>query len=105
MLDAVEVFVVGRLMGVPISVAQALGIEAFIGVAKMVGLLVPGALGVQESGVVLICRLAGLPDTFGPAYAVWRRGRELLYAAAGLLLLGTEHTSLRQIRRETAARR
>jgi uncharacterized membrane protein YbhN (UPF0104 family) len=79
---------------------QALAVEAFISVAKVLGLFVPGAVGVQESGVVLLCRLAGLPEPFGLAYALFRRGRELLYAAVGWAWLSLEEASLPRLRQE-----
>lgn len=87
LIDSVEILLVGRLMGIPITATEALAIEAFIGVAKVLGLVVPGAIGVQESGVIMLCRLAGLPGPFGYAYALWRRFRELLYAGIGWALL------------------
>lgn len=88
MLDTVEVYLAGRLLGMPLSWSQALVLESFTGVVKVVGLWVPGALGVQESGIVLIGRWVGAPALFGPTYAVLRRARELAYAAAGWAMLG-----------------
>ncbi len=87
LLDTVEVYLAGQLLGMPLSWNQALVLESFTGVVKVVGLWVPGALGVQESGIVLIGRWVGAPALFGPTYAVLRRVRELLYAAVGWALL------------------
>jgi uncharacterized protein (TIRG00374 family) len=87
MLDTVELYLVGHLLQMPVAWSEAFAIEAFIGVAKIMGLWVPGALGVQESGIVLLCRAAGLPDALGVAYALLRRTRELLYATVGWGLL------------------
>lgn len=98
LLDAVEIFIVARLMGVSMTWQQALAVEAFISVAKVLGVFVPGAVGVQESGVVLLCRLAGLPEPFGVAYALFRRGRELLYAAVGWTWLYLEEASLPRLK-------
>lgn len=100
LLDAVEIFVVAHLMGVEMTWQQALAVEAFISVAKVLGVFVPGAVGVQESGVVLLGRLAGLPEPFALAYALFRRGRELLYAAVGWTWLYLEEASLPRLRRE-----
>ena len=93
MLDTLDIFLLSRLVGMPISWPQALAIEAFVGVAKVLGLFVPGALGVQESGIALVCQLAGLPEAFGFSYALIRRGRELIYASLGWLLLYSEEAS------------
>jgi putative membrane protein len=87
LLDTTDVWLAAWLLHHPVAWTQALAIEAFIGVAKILGLLVPGALGVQESGITLVCRLAGLPDSVGVSYALLRRGREVLYAAVGWCLL------------------
>lgn len=99
-LDTLEICVVAHLLGQPITWSQALVIEAFVGVAKVLGMWIPGALGVQESGILFLGRAVGLPEPFCLAYALIRRGREALYAAAGWLLLYARHTSLRQLRSE-----
>jgi len=86
MLDTVEIYLFAWLTGMPISWLQALAVEAFAGVAKVLGIWVPGSLGVQEAGIVMIGRLSGLPDPLAAGYALARRGRELIFAAAGLML-------------------
>ena len=90
LLDTIEILVFSWLSGHPISWLQALVVEAFTGVAKAVGWFVPGSAGVQESGVVFFGRLAGLPDSLCVAYALFRRFRELGYAAVGWTLLWLE---------------
>ena len=105
--DTIEIWFVSHLIGTPISWTQALAIEAFIGVAKILGMFVPGSLGVQESGVVLLCKLFGLPVVFGTSYALLRRAREILYASLGWTLLYFEFpswqalkTRLKQLRQD-----
>ena len=95
LLDTLDIYLVAWLLGMPIGWTEALAVEAFISVAKMLGLFVPGALGVQESGIVLVCRLAGLPDALGVAYAIIRRGRDVVYASIGWLLLYLEEATLK----------
>jgi hypothetical protein len=97
LLDTIEIFVVASLLGVPIHWNQALAIEAFVGVAKILGLFVPGALGVQESSIVFLCRMAGLPEGFGVVYAILRRGREVVYALIGWLLIYSEEVRLKEL--------
>lgn len=94
-LDAIEIYLVAHLLQMPITWSQALVVEAFTGVAKVLGMWVPGSLGIQESGIVLVGQLAGLSDTFCAAYAVIRRIRELIFAAAGMLFLYTIPATLR----------
>lgn len=83
LLDTTEILLVAHLFGVPLSWPQALAIEAFTSVVKAVNVLIPGALGVQESGIVLLCRLAGAPVDFGLSYALLRRAREVLFVGVG----------------------
>jgi uncharacterized protein (TIRG00374 family) len=91
MLDMVEIYLVAHLLGMPISWAQALVVEAFTGLAKALGMWIPGSLGVQESGIVLVGRLLGLPETLTAAYALIRRTRELIFAGVGLSFLYASH--------------
>ena len=103
LLDTLDIYLVSWLLGMPIGWTQALAVEAFISVAKMLGLFVPGALGVQESGIALVCRLAGLPDALGLAYAIIRRGRDVVYASLGWLLLYLEEASLKELPQRIAS--
>lgn len=101
-LDTMEILLLGYLMGYPIGITQALAIEAFVGVAKGMGFFVPGAVGVQETGIVFLCRMTSLPDSFGVAYAILRRGREVIYAGIGWLLLSLEESNFRRLARRVA---
>ncbi len=101
LLDTTEIYLVAYLFGMPITWFQALAVEAFTSVVKILSLWIPGALGVQESGILMLGRLAGLPDTLSVAYALLRRVREIVFALAGWLLLYADHASLRIIRTET----
>jgi len=87
MADTLEILLVSHLLGMPIDLSQALAVEAFISVAKALGIFVPGALGVQESGIVFLCYLFGLPPALGVSYAIIRRGREVVYVLIGGVFL------------------
>jgi putative membrane protein len=93
--DTLEILLVSHLLGMPIDFSQALAVEAFISVAKALGIFVPGALGVQESGIVFLCYLFGLPPALGVSYAIIRRGREVMYVAIGGMFLYAEGFSFR----------
>jgi uncharacterized membrane protein YbhN (UPF0104 family) len=98
LLDTVEIFAFAWLSGAPISWGQALVVEAFTGVAKALGWFVPGSAGIQETGIVVIGRMAGLGDPLCVGYALFRRARELVYALAGWLLLACEDGALAMVR-------
>jgi len=95
--DTLEIYVICHLLGLPLAWMEALAIEAFISVAKAMGIFVPGALGVQETGVVLLFQIFGLPIPIAVAYAILRRGRELFYVLIGGALLYTEETSFKRV--------
>ncbi|MBM3821700.1 MAG: flippase-like domain-containing protein [Verrucomicrobia bacterium] len=98
LLDTVELLLVASLLGVPVSWSEALVMEAFTGVAKAVGMWIPGSLGVQEAGIVLLGRVTGLPDAFAVSYAVIRRARETVFALAGLGMLLMESVDWTRVR-------
>ena len=95
LLDTLDIFLVAYLLDVPIHWLQALAIEAFISVAKMMNVFVPGALGFQESGIIFLCRAVGLPEPFAFTYALIRRGRDLIFAIVGGVFLYSEETNFK----------
>lgn len=101
MLDTLEIYLVAHLLGLPISWPHALVIEAFAGVAKIAGMWVPGSLGIQESGIVVLARWVGAPGGLGIPYALIRRVRDLIFAAIGWFFLLREG-NVRTIRSEIA---
>jgi putative membrane protein len=72
-------------MGVPVGLAEAFVIESLGQAARSAGFAVPGALGVQEAGFILVCELYGIhPDT-AIALSMVKRARELTVGLPGLL--------------------
>ena len=95
--DALEIYVVCPLLGLPLSWSESIAIESFISVAKVVGIFAPAAVGVQETGILLLFQLFGLPAPIGVAYALLRRGRELFYVLVGGALLYSEEASFKHV--------
>jgi uncharacterized membrane protein YbhN (UPF0104 family) len=93
--DSLEILLVSRLLGMPLYWSQALAFEAFIGVAKALGVFAPAALGVQESGVIFLSYLFGFPPALAVPYAIIRRARDLTFALIGGALLYAEDPVLR----------
>ena len=84
----VGTFVTLRLLHQPVSWGEALAIEV-LGVAIEGALFfVPGKMGTQEGGKVLIFLAMGLPPAKGFALGFLRRLRELAWALPGLAILG-----------------
>ncbi|MCB2099673.1 MAG: flippase-like domain-containing protein [Rhodobacterales bacterium] len=72
-------------MGQPVGVVAVLAVEALGQAARSAAFLIPGAVGVQEGGIVAAGLLAGLDLETALALAVARRARELLNGLPGLL--------------------
>jgi uncharacterized membrane protein YbhN (UPF0104 family) len=94
LFDAIEVFLVCRILGLALTPAEAVAIESLVTVAKGLGFFIPGALGVQESGLLLLFRLFHLPEPIALAYAIIRRGRELVFVTIGTMLIYAEEGKL-----------
>jgi putative membrane protein len=80
----VETWLILKTMGVPVSLAEATVIESLGMAARSAGFVVPGALGVQEAGFILVCDLFGIGPDNAIALSMVKRVRELLVGLPGL---------------------
>jgi uncharacterized protein (TIRG00374 family) len=71
-------------LGLPFDPAAAFGIEAFAALVALVTFVVPGSLGVQEGGKVLIFTALGLPRSAAMAVGITFRLIAFLDIALGL---------------------
>jgi putative membrane protein len=85
-LGAVETWLAARWLGQPISVADSILIESLTQAVRNAAFVVPGALGIQEGGLLLIAPLAGLTPATGLAISLLKRARDLLLGVPGLVL-------------------
>lgn len=81
----VETWLALWAMGVPVGWEAAFVIESLGQAARSAGFAVPGALGVQEAGLVLIGGLFGLSPETAIALSMVKRARELLVGVPGLV--------------------
>ncbi len=84
-LGAVEIAAVLWLLGHPVSLADALVIEALAQALRNAGFLLPGALAVQEGAIIGAAALVGVPPALALATALIRRSREVVFSLPGLL--------------------
>jgi putative membrane protein len=84
-LGAVEIAGVLWLLGHPVSLADALIIEALAQALRNVGFLLPGAFAVQEGAIIAAAALVGIPPAAALAAALVRRSREVAFSLPGLL--------------------
>jgi len=80
-----EVWLALRFLGHPVGWGDALILESLGQAVRSSAFAVPGALGVQEGGFIVIGRLLGLPPELGLAVSLVKRVRELALGLPGLL--------------------
>jgi putative membrane protein len=85
LFGAVELWVIFLVLDRPISMAEAVILESAVQIVRNVGFAIPGALGLQESGLMAAGLWFGIAPEIGLAAALIRRARSLLYGSAGLL--------------------
>ena len=82
-----EVLLILRLVGHPVGWTNALLLESLGQAIRGAAFAVPGALGVQEGGYLLLAPLTGLSPETALALSLAKRAREMLLALPGLLYL------------------
>ena len=82
-----EVFLILELLNKPVSWLNALLLESLGQAIRGAAFAVPGALGVQEGGYLLLAPLAGLPPDTALALSLAKRAREIILGLPGLLYL------------------
>lgn len=85
MATALELWLALYFLGEPVSMMDALVLEALVQALSSAAFFVPAALGVQEGGFVLIGTALGLEPTTCIALAGARRIRDLMIYLPGLL--------------------
>jgi len=89
-VGATEIWLALYFLGHPISAPESIMIEALIQASSSAAFAVPGALGVQEAGIVLFGHMLGLTPEIAAALAVIRRCRDLLLYIPGLIVWQVE---------------
>jgi putative membrane protein len=82
-----EVYLIALLLGTPVSWSNAFLLESLGQAVRGAGFAIPGALGVQEAGYLLLGPLAGLPTDAALALSLAKRARELLLGLPGLVYM------------------
>jgi putative membrane protein len=82
-----EVYLILRLLGSAVSWSDALVLESLGQAIRGAAFVIPGSLGVQEGGYLLLAPLANLSPGVALALSLAKRARELLLAVPGLVYL------------------
>ncbi|GAB0114016.1 lysylphosphatidylglycerol synthase domain-containing protein [Acidisoma sp. C75] len=75
-----------RLLGAPITILQALAIEALLRAALTMTFFIPGNAGVQEAAFAALGALFGFPAQISVAVSLLTRARDLVIGLPALLL-------------------
>jgi len=84
-LGVVEVWIALWLLGYPVSFLEAFLIESVVQGVRASAFLIPGALGAQEGGFLLVGALLSIPAEGALALALARRARELAFGIPGIV--------------------
>lgn len=87
MAEALEVFVIVYYLGGPATVLSAISIGALSVFIKGGTFFIPGSLGAQDGGNLLLLEAFGYSDVTGITFALLRRFREVVWIGIGLLCL------------------
>ncbi len=91
LLGAVEVYLILYFLGLPVDWPTAVAIEALAVFVKGGTAFIPGSVGGQEAGTVLLFVAFGFTEAAGVTFAIVRRIREIVWIAFGLLALAAEN--------------
>jgi putative membrane protein len=82
-----EVYWMLGFLGRPVSWGDALLVESLGQAIRGAAFAIPGSLGVQEGGYLLLAPLVGLPPDVALALSLAKRAREILWALPGIFYL------------------
>ena len=87
LVGAGEVYLILRLLGSPVDWSDALLLESLGQAIRGAAFAIPGSLGVQEGGYLLLAPVVGLAPSTALALSLAKRAREILLGVPGLLYL------------------
>lgn len=87
MAEALEVYAIIYYLGGPAMALSAIAIGALSVFIKGGTFFIPGSLGAQDGGNLLLLKAFGYSDVTGITFALLRRFRELVWIGIGLLCL------------------
>jgi putative membrane protein len=99
-LGAGEVMIAAWALGYPLGIGESYVIESLAQAIRSVAFFVPGALGVQEGGFVVLAALFGIPSDVALSLSLTKRIRELALGLPGLAAWQLQELRLRRGRRD-----
>ena len=95
-----EVWLALKLIGHPVGWVDALLLESLGQAIRGAAFMIPGSLGVQEGGYLLLAPLVGLPPDAALALSLIKRSREILLGLPGLVYLHFSERGWRRRQRQ-----
>jgi uncharacterized membrane protein YbhN (UPF0104 family) len=84
-LGTLETLAALHVLGIEAGLREALIIESLSQAVRSAGFVVPGALGIQEGGYIVICGLLGISPQQAIELSLLLRIREVILGVPGLL--------------------
>ena len=91
-LAAGETWLALRFLGYPVGIIDAIILESLSQAIRSAAFLLPGGLGAQEGGMMLIGTALGIPPQLGLSVSLCKRIRELAIGVPGLVALQLEES-------------
>jgi uncharacterized protein (TIRG00374 family) len=85
--EALEVYAILYYLGPPVDALTSISLGAFAVLIKGGTFFIPGSVGAQEGGNLLLLMAFGYSDLMGITFAIVRRVRELVWIAIGLVCM------------------
>jgi putative membrane protein len=85
LFGCLETWLALSLLGHPVGLFAALSIEALSLIIRSVAFFVPGGLGIQEAGIIMLGRLYGIDAEVALSMALVRRMREVTFGVPALI--------------------
>jgi uncharacterized protein (TIRG00374 family) len=89
LVEALETYAVVRLLGLAVGMGGALGFESLMALVRSLAFFLPGGIGVQDWGHLLLVNISGAADAtvVGAAFVLVKRSKELLWTVVAALLM------------------
>jgi hypothetical protein len=101
-----ETFGILWLLSADVSLQNALSMEAFVSIVRVLFFFLPAGLGAQEASYYAFLRACGVAEaeTLTAAFMIAKRAKELAWIGTGYVLLSLQHVKLTDLRSGTADR-
>ena len=85
-LGGIETYLFCRILGVDISVLEAVMLEALLQLIRTGSFFIPGNLGVQEGGLAFLIGQMGFQPVLGVGLSLLKRFRQIVWTGLGFLV-------------------